>query len=98
MPPFFIFGGTMTRWMMIALALAFMGGFSGAADARDNILGNALNEKADRGRQQPAYSPYAQGYGEVSEETGRVKDVHVDGYYRRDGTYVRPHYRSRPRR
>jgi hypothetical protein len=23
-------------------------------------------------------------------------DVHVDGYYRKDGTYVQPHYRSAP--
>jgi hypothetical protein len=23
-------------------------------------------------------------------------DVHVDGYYRKDGTYVQPHYRSNP--
>ena len=25
-----------------------------------------------------------------------VADVHVDGYYRKDGTYVQPHYRSDP--
>jgi len=25
-----------------------------------------------------------------------VADVHVNGYYRSDGTYVRPHYRSSP--
>ena len=27
-----------------------------------------------------------------------AKDVHVKGYYRKDGTYVRPHYRSAPDR
>ena len=37
-------------------------------------------------------------YGQVSALTGRPKTVHVRGYYRRDGTYVRGHYRSRPRR
>jgi endonuclease YncB( thermonuclease family) len=37
-------------------------------------------------------------YGQISEATGRPKTVHVEGYYRRDGTYVRGHYRSRPRR
>ena len=26
------------------------------------------------------------------------KTVHVRGYYRKDGTYIRPHYRSAPRR
>ncbi|MBA3031035.1 MAG: hypothetical protein FP814_04325 [Desulfobacterium sp.] len=25
-----------------------------------------------------------------------AKDVHVDGYYRKDGTYVSPHIRSSP--
>ncbi len=35
-------------------------------------------------------------YGEVSAATGRPKTVYVEGYYREDGTYVRPHYRSPP--
>lgn len=30
--------------------------------------------------------------------TAPPKDVYVQGYYRKDGTYVRGHYRSRPRR
>lgn len=37
-------------------------------------------------------------YGQISEHTGRPKTVHVKGYYRKDGTYVRSHYRSPPRR
>lgn len=37
-------------------------------------------------------------YGQISDNTGRPKTVYVRGYYRRDGTYVRSHYRSRPRR
>ena len=37
-------------------------------------------------------------YGEISPATSRPKTVHVRGYYRKDGTYVRGHYRSRPRR
>lgn len=40
----------------------------------------------------------ATGYGEISEITGRAKTVHVNGYYRKDGTYVKPHYRSPPRK
>jgi len=36
-------------------------------------------------------------YGEISEATGRPKTVYVNGYYRKDGTYVRSHYRSPPR-
>ncbi len=34
-------------------------------------------------------------YGDISALTGRPKTTHVSGYYRRDGTYVRSHYRSR---
>lgn len=37
-------------------------------------------------------------YGEPSKLTGRPKTVHVKGYYRKDGTYVRGHYRSKPRK
>lgn len=37
-------------------------------------------------------------YGQISEDTGRPKTVHVRGYYRKDGTYVRSHYRSSPRK
>ncbi|MBU1706267.1 hypothetical protein KKG19_06135 [Patescibacteria group bacterium] len=29
---------------------------------------------------------------------GRAEPVHVHGYYRKDGTYVRGHYRAKPRR
>ena len=30
----------------------------------------------------------------VSKETGRYKDGKVSGYYRKDGTYVKPYKRS----
>lgn len=36
-------------------------------------------------------------YGEISKTTGRPKTVYVKGYYRKDGTYVRGHYRSKKR-
>lgn len=36
-------------------------------------------------------------YGDISATTGRPKTVAVRGYYRKDGTYVRGHYRSRSR-
>ena len=32
----------------------------------------------------------------INQEAYRPKTVHVRGYYRKDGTYVKPHYRSRP--
>lgn len=37
-------------------------------------------------------------YGDISALTGNPKTTHVSGYYRRDGTYVRGHYRSGGRR
>lgn len=37
-------------------------------------------------------------YGDTSAATGRPKTVSVGGYFRKDGTYVRGHYRSAPRR
>jgi hypothetical protein len=37
-------------------------------------------------------------YGDISPATGRPKTVFVDGYIRKDGTYVRGHVRSAPRR
>lgn len=36
------------------------------------------------------------GFGEISAVTGRAKTVYVRGYYRKDGTYVKPHFRSKP--
>jgi hypothetical protein len=37
-------------------------------------------------------------YGDISAATGNPKTVHVNGYYRKDGTYVRGYYRSAPRK
>lgn len=36
-------------------------------------------------------------YGEMSTKTGRPKTVYLKGYYRKNGTYVKGHYRSPPR-
>jgi hypothetical protein len=35
-------------------------------------------------------------YGDISDATGNPKTVSVQGYYRKDGTYVRGYYRSAP--
>ncbi len=35
-------------------------------------------------------------YGQKSKKSGRLKTVYVNGYYRKDGTYVRSHYRALP--
>jgi hypothetical protein len=34
-------------------------------------------------------------YGCISSITNRPKTIYVKGYYRRNGTYVHPHYKSR---
>lgn len=34
-------------------------------------------------------------YGDISDKTGLPKTVSVQGYYRKDGTYVRGYYRSK---
>jgi len=54
---------------------------------------------------QPTYKPAFRScaengscYGDISTATGRAKTVSVGGYFRKDGTYVRGHYRSAPRR
>lgn len=36
--------------------------------------------------------------GADNDGDGRAEPVHVRGYYRKDGTYVRGHYRAAPRR
>ena len=50
------------------------------------------------GSTDPACAENGSCYGDISERTGRPKTVQVQGYYRKDGTYVRGHYRSAPRR
>lgn len=42
----------------------------------------------------PAISESGSYYGETSERTGLPRTIYVNGYYRRDGTYVRSYYRS----
>ncbi len=37
-------------------------------------------------------------YNQDNDGDGRVESVFVKGYYRKDGTYVRSHYRAAPRR
>jgi micrococcal nuclease len=46
----------------------------------------------------PSVAENGSSYGEISQRTGRPKTVYVQSYVRRDGTYVRSHFRSSPRR
>ena len=43
----------------------------------------------------PSIAENSSYYGEISPKTGLPKTTHVRGYFRKDGTYVRGHYRSR---
>lgn len=46
----------------------------------------------------PPTASYGSGWTPSAPRHTPGSDVHVDGYYRKDGTYVRPHTRSAPRR
>ncbi len=50
----------------------------------------------------PAFAPPNSENGDLrgadNDRDGRTEPVFVNGYYRKDGTYVRSHYRARPRR
>lgn len=43
----------------------------------------------------PAPSYGATGYGAISTVTGLPRTTYVSGYYRKNGTYVKPYYRSK---
>lgn len=72
---------------------------------RRHLALQAASPRMEGGRKvtaPPPLAPYQPGcaengscYGDVSVATGRPKTTHVRGYYRRDGTYVRGHYRSK---
>ena len=71
--------------------------------ATPGTMGEAAWEAACGVRPAPTTQAYAPRcaengscYGDVSTETGRPRTVAVEGYTRRDGTYVRGHYRSPP--
>jgi hypothetical protein len=57
----------------------------------------AVLEPEQTVRSYPSCAENSSCYGDISSYTGRPKTVHVRGYYRKDGTYVRSHFRSRPR-
>jgi hypothetical protein len=75
---------------------SYKGGYSSTDyDGVDDYDSSTTYEKDTY---KPAVAENGSYYGETSKATGRPKEVHVKGYYRKDGTYVRGHYRSKPRR
>lgn len=74
----------MPRWILSALLLcAFVPGF--AADSQPSTPKPPVAENGDR-------------RGADNDRDGRAEPVHVKGYYRKDGTYVRGHYRAKPKK
>ena len=68
------------------------------SDVSDEMV-SAYQAKASADAKPSFARPCAENgscYGDISTSTGRPKTVPVSGYYRKDGTYVRGHYRSRP--
>lgn len=51
---------------------------------QDTLINKSYDEKKDK-----------DSYGEISSITALPKTIRVRGYHRRDGTYVRGHYRSK---
>ena len=68
-----------------------------AAVARTIPKAPTVAEPEQSTRGSPLCAENGSCYGDISSYTGRPKMVHVRGYYRKDGTYVRGHYHSRPR-
>lgn len=73
----------------------------------DTLLDSVkLNKRAGRGLSRSAITAWPPGqssasgfsWSSVLPPVNTGGDVHVRGYYRSDGTYVRPHNRSRPKR
>jgi hypothetical protein len=75
--------------------------YADPAAARGQLLTRRARSRALRSAPTVGYGyPCAENgscYGDISALTGHPRTVNVRGYYRRDGTYVRGHYRSRPR-
>lgn len=73
----------------------------------EHFNGNIQNNRNTVNSYEQSISPYETGSKngiyqgskyKKSSPTSQYKPVYVRGYYRRDGTYVRSHYRSRPSR
>ena len=59
------------------------------SDSESNSTGKSQGESYSKVK-----TSKSDGYGEISKKTGRVKNKRVSGYTRKDGTKVKPYYRS----
>ncbi len=95
-----VVGGIMRHYLfafLLSLSLLFSATVLHASVLDDNNSDSPyhLNSGSSRTYDSGSNQSY---YGQISQETGRPKTVHVDPYTRDDGTYVPGHYRSAPRR
>lgn len=67
--------------------------------ANRSSIGVRNTEQPQRATEVPQQYPFCAEngscYGDISESTGLPKTIHVHGYYRSNGTYVRGYYRSK---
>ena len=65
--------------------------------ASDQAQKDSARQKSEVARQQTETGGFVTGSGGGSgQNRGGGGSVHVSGYYRKDGTYVHPHYRAAP--
>lgn len=74
-------------------------GLNQRVDGRHYFESQALFIEGEQGRhisrmENDLQQRSATGYGAISAVTGNARTNYVGGYTRKDGTYVRPHYRS----
>ena len=68
----------------------------GKTNSTDNAVpGSITPTPAHPQNPSPLCAENGSCYGDISPLTGRPKTTAVQGYYRKDGTYVRGHYRSK---
>lgn len=83
-------------WIVALLVgVAAWSGLTSKSSTAPSRCSNPSSYSYSQGK--PSVAENGSRYGAISERTGRPKTVHVNGYYRKDGTYVRGHYRSKPR-
>lgn len=73
---------------------------TGSTSANDAFFHSAqsLNNPTPASPIGPSCAENGSCFGDISNINGMPKTTHVNGYFRRDGTYVRGHYRSSGRR
>jgi len=70
-------------------------GHVGVPQTSTNILLNPITGKQFNPAVGLGCAENGSCYGDTSTVNGLPKTIHINGYYRKDGTYVRGHYRSK---